>query len=151
MLTPRADRPSRVFAVLVPALAAAALVAGCGESTGGKLLPVQGKVIVDDKPLTKGSVRFVPDTSRGNTDKHEPAGEIGGDGLYVITTGGKIGAPAGWYKVGIISADTPDSTKPLDAKSYVGKKYNDAQTSGLTIEVVAAPTPGAYDLKASLK
>jgi hypothetical protein len=129
----------------------AVLVVGCGSDGVGRLHPVQGKVLVDDQPLTKGSVRFVPDTSRGNTAKHEPVGEIGGDGLYVLTTTGKVGAPAGWYKVSVVSTDPPDSTKPNAIKSYVGRKYIDTATSGLTVEVVASPAAGAYDLKVTNK
>jgi len=131
-------------------LLVAFLTTGCGGS-GATLHPVSGKVTADDQPLPKGSVRFVPDASKGNTAKEEPVGEIGAGGVYTLLSTGGAGAPAGWYKVSVISADTPDSTKPLAAKSYVGKKYNDPQTSGLSVEVVASPSPGAYDLKVSAK
>ena len=148
---PRAPAPPRPpLVVACFALAAALLVAGCGSS-GGKLYSVQGKVTADDQPLSKGSVRFVPDTGKGNTAKSEPIGEIGADGTYSLTSTGGSGAPPGWYKVSVVSTDPPDSTKPLATKSYVGKKYNDPQTSGLAVEVVASPPAGAYDLKVSAK
>jgi predicted small lipoprotein YifL len=150
MPTPPSARTRRPFAAALAALAAALLVAGCGGD-GPKLLPVQGKVTADDQPLSKGSVRFVPDTAKGNAAKYEPAGEIGADGSYTLSTLGKPGAPAGWYKVSVVSTDPVDSSKPLAVKSYVGKKYNDTQTSGLSVEVVASPPAGAYDLKASAK
>src|SRR5687767_13348261 len=78
------------------------LVAGCD---GGGLPPVKGKVTVDGAALTSGSVRFVPDTTKGNKATTEPAGEIGSDGTYTLHTNGKPGAPAGWYKV-TVSATT---------------------------------------------
>ncbi len=142
--------PRRAFAVTLAAVLGAALVAGCGGD-GPKLLPVKGNVTADGQALSKGSVRFVPDAAKGNAGKHEPAGEIGADGSYTLSTSGKAGAPAGWYKVSVISTDPPDSSKPLDVKSYVGKKFNDPQTSPLIVEVVASPAAGAYDLKASAK
>ncbi len=150
MPTPLPRRPRRAIAATLAAALAAALVAGCGDS-GGALHPVKGKVTADDQPLSKGSVRFVPDASRGNAGKHEPVGEIGADGTYAVSTQGKPGAPAGWYKVSVNSTDPPDSTKPNAAKSYVGKKYNDPLTSTLAVEVVASPAAGAYDLKTSAK
>jgi len=126
---------------------------GCGGE-GAALVPVEGKAILDGTPLPKGSVRFQPDKDKGNTFGSEPVGEVGADGSYKLMTAGKVGAPVGWYRVsvnGISSTDIPDSTKPFANKSPLATKFNDPSKSGLSVEVVASPPAGAYDLKVSAK
>ena len=130
-------------------LACLSLVFGCGGDAS--LIPVEGKATADGQALTKGTVRFVPDTSKGNSAPHEPIGEIGSDGSYKLTTNGKPGAPAGWYKVGIASSEVPDSSKPNATKSYVASRFNDPQKSGISVEVAASSTPDKYEIKASAK
>src|SRR5262249_13520830 len=82
---------------------------GCGVS-GRRMGPVAGKVRVDGKPLTTGSVSFRPDKAKGNTSTYEPAGDIDADGNYKLYTpvradAPKEGAPPGWYRVAVISAE----------------------------------------------
>ena len=119
-------------------------LAGCG---GLKLVPVSGKVTQAGKPLTGGAVSFVPDASRGNKARLSCMGRIGPDGRYELTTSGVTrsetgkGAPLGWYKVTLLTTlpGAPDIT--------VDPRYTDPARTPLTIEVVAKPSPGAYDLK----
>ena len=124
----------------------AAVVCGCGSSGAGPLVPVAGKVTVDGKPLPAGSLIFKPEAAKGNASKFEPSGTIGGEGSYSLFTKEKPGAPIGWYKVGIV-AQQASANDPYVMKSLVPERYNDADTSGLEIEVVANPVSGAYDLK----
>jgi hypothetical protein len=119
---------------------------GCGG--GENLLPVSGVVTNDGTPLTEGAVRFVPDASKGNTAKTEPAGTIGSGGRYSLLTDGKTGAPPGWYKVSVSSGVIPDNTKPNVAKTSFAAKYSNPDTSGLSVEVKPG---GSYDLKVSAK
>ena len=137
---------------LALALCSLALVplAGCGGESL-TLVSVKGKVLVDGQPLTKGSVRFVPDKAKGNTTGVEPVGTIGADGGYELTTNGKPGAPPGGYLVSVSSGEIPDSTKPLATKTAVASRFSQPDTSKLTVEVVATPAAGAYDLKVSAK
>jgi hypothetical protein len=129
-----------------------ALVAGCGDkSTLGTLHDVSGKVTIDGNPMTGGSVRFVPDKSKGNQGGHEPVGVIGSDGTYTLSTAGKTGAPPGWYKVTVASGDIPESSKPFAAKSALNPRYNSPEFTDLNVEVVSSPKSGAYDLKLSSK
>jgi hypothetical protein len=137
----------RLFAIL-PVLA---LLLPTGCDSAGSLQKVSGKVTVDGAPLTTGTVRFVPDKEKGNKTTTEPTGQIGADGTYSLMTDGKSGAPAGWYKVTINASEIPESSKPFSGKSLVAPKFNDPAASGLSIEVVASPKPGAYDLQASAK
>jgi hypothetical protein len=124
------------------ALTLVACISGCGDGAGAS---VSGTVLVDGKPATKGSVRFVPDKSKGNTFGQEPTGTIGADGKYTLK------APKGWYKATVVSSETPDSTKPNATKAYVAAKYGNPDTSGLSVEVVGSPAAGAYDLKVTEK
>ena len=122
-------------------------VAGCDDT--GRRHPVDGQVLLDAKPLkgVRGTVRFVPDTGKGNTSPHAAAGDLDAEGRYKLSTNGRTGAPAGWYKV-IVTA-VPPGTSDQDAvkRPVLHSRYADEKSTPLTVEVVSAATPGAYDLK----
>jgi hypothetical protein len=64
-----------------------------------------------------------------------------------VLTGLKPGVAAGWYKVTVGVTEQPD---PGDAYTFtwlVPRDYIDKDKSGLSLEVVEQPEPGAYDLK----
>jgi hypothetical protein len=135
---------ARPFAVFV----AVAAIAGCG-SGGTSLLPVEGKITSDNNPLTKGSIAFHPDAAKSNSSKKVAAADIAENGSYKLFTDGKPGAPAGWYKVTVVSAAEPDNTKPeAPVKSFVAPRYADPKLTDQSIEVKAG---GSYDLKVSAK
>jgi hypothetical protein len=135
--------------LLVFGLGLAVGSAGCGDpSDVGRMVPVVGKVTASGKPVKAGSVSFRPDKSKGNTSAHEPYGEIDADGNYKLYTGKKEGAPAGWYRVAVFAGEPVEAgNRSGQAKWYANPKYAAAESSGLTIEVVEQPAPGAYDLK----
>jgi hypothetical protein len=125
---------------------------GCGKSPVN-LVPVVGHITVDGTALTTGSVSFRPDKSKGNTSEFEPAGDIDGEGNYKLYSAlrsddVKEGAPPGWYKVAIISAE-PGEYPPK--KFYLHRKYGDTETSNLSIQVVEGAAPGTYDFRLSNK
>ena len=144
-LAPNGTRRRRCARVLV--LLALFVPTGCNTDGVGSLHQVSGKVTVNGGPLALGSVRFVPDTAKGNTTPTEPVGEIQPDGTYKLSTNGKLGAPAGWYKVTVTAAEPVDSSRPFSGKVHVAPKFNVPETSGLSVEVVAKPGPGTYDLE----
>ena len=123
--------------------------AGCAKDEVGPLVPVKGTVTIDGQPLTTGSVVLQPDTSKGNSTAHEPRGEIDGDGNYVVMTAGRTGAPAGWYRVSVVSQlSTATEKDPYAApKSNIAAAFNNPSTSRLGFEVKAGAVPGEYDLK----
>lgn len=123
-------------------------LSGCQDAHGpGKLVPVVGKVTLDGEPLKTGSVSFRPDKAKGNETLHEPGGEIDETGTYKLFTASKEGAPPGWYKVIVTSAEPIDPNNPYAiTKSYIDNRYNAVETSGLAFEVVEKPAAGAYDL-----
>jgi hypothetical protein len=146
---------------LVVFLVACVAFTGCSGSSA-KLYPVKSKVTVDGADLKAGTVMFVPDTAKGNTNKASASSKIGADGTYSLLTEGKDGAPLGWYKVTIVTempgmaASKPDVAQPEPGKlpsvpssggGGVNAKYSSADTTPLSVEVVAQG--GQYELKAT--
>jgi len=126
---------------------ACAAVLGCGSSAE-KLTPVAGNVTVDGAPLTSGSVTFHADAQKGNTTPHIPVGMVDSQGNYKLMSATKEGAPPGWYKVTVTAQQPIDPKNPYaPPKHLIHQKFSDANTSGLSVEVVAHPSAGAYDLK----
>jgi hypothetical protein len=110
---------------------------------------VSGKILLDGKPLTsvgQGSVSFRGDAGRGNGTLHQPTGTINAQGEYELVTVGKEGAPLGWYKVMVAAYANKIEEGPVTPRPLLDPKYYSADTSELSIEVVASPAPGAYDL-----
>jgi hypothetical protein len=107
---------------------------GCGGD-GLELVPVKGTVLLNDKPLTTGSVTTLPPTGRGAYGAIQP------DGSFELTSGREPGAVIGTHKVAVLAmegeasqgAETPAGPPN---KSLVPARYNNPQTSQLTIEVV---------------
>jgi hypothetical protein len=128
-------------------LAVLGVLAGCGGPATGDLVPVSGRVTVNGQPLTRGTISFRPDAARGNDSLQEPYGKIDAQGRYRLLTAGKPGAPRGWYKVLVVSAEAIDPNDPYaPRRSYIDPKYGQVETSGLAVEVVDKPADGAYDL-----
>jgi hypothetical protein len=115
-------------------------LAGCGGGLG-TLYPVSGKVTLDGEPLKDARLILVPDADKGNKSPASPFGKVT-DGTYLLTTNGRPGAPAGWYKV-MVNTQYPGGPENAVA---LPKFMSDPGKSGLSIEVVANPSPGAYDL-----
>ena len=122
-------------------------LSACGETDSvGQTFPVKGKVTVDGKSADHGSVAFWPDAAKGNTSKYECGGVIASDGSYTVLTRGKAGAPPGAYKVTVVMQTKADSTDPTKATLELPKIYTSKEKTPLTVEVVASPAPGVYDL-----
>jgi hypothetical protein len=113
--------------------------AGCGP----KHVHVSGTATVDGKPVSGLLVSFNADPAKGNDARVSCVGRVGADGKYSLVSddGSKVtkGARLGWYKVTVSAPD--------DGRLPVNKKYTDFRQTDLSVEVVAEPQPGAYDLK----
>ena len=125
----------------------AATVAFCGGCGGPRLVPVQGRVTMAGKPVTKGHIWFVPDPDKGNKHTGFSPAAFDADGRFELKTADKQGIPMGWYKVVIYSTknEAPESPWGWKPDWLVPEKYSTPQTSDLAVEVVAKPAPGAYD------
>jgi hypothetical protein len=132
----------------------ALLAFSCDGSGVGTTYPVRGKITLGGEPFTAETtiVLFVPDASKGNSSRLQPTGSMGEDGYYELSTNGKSGSPAGWYRVCVtahggqpLHAKTAHRQRPV-VRSLVPAKYGTAQTTDLVIEVVPSPASGSYDL-----
>jgi hypothetical protein len=158
--------------VLAVALSALCGAAGCG---GLKLYPVEGRVLLNGKPLGQGYVTLFPDGGGAPevAGKMNPLAKIEEDGRYRIYSGSAPGAPAGKYRVVVnaLSRRQPLSDAPpavpaggpghskgarkpkqpteqfLLGDPLINTKFFHAESTPLRIEVVPAPAPGAYDLE----
>jgi len=126
---------------LVRALCLGALIAcvGCGE----RRADVTGKATVDGKPLNSKliTILFAPD--KDNPLKKIPFAALDDDGQYTMSTGATGGVPLGWYKVHVHW----DSKNAQGQPCPVHARFLEAGLTTISIEVVANPQPGAYDLK----
>ncbi len=131
--------------------------AGCGDPADEiPTVPVEGKVLLGNKPLTTGGlVIFYPDT--GNKYPYEARGQINEQGVYKLFCYAKQkdgnakqidGAPIGAYRVAVIATKEPKDTYG-DPISLINPKFGDPNESKLTVQVVENPAAGAYDLKVS--
>jgi len=158
--TTRLKSAHRQFLGAVCLLAVACSAIGCGgDPDVGKVVAVSGQVFVGAEPLrgTQGTITFVPDLSKGNSTTVQPTGTLDDDGNYTLYYAqGKKGAPLGWYKIQVSAAHlgpgmqmprpkgVPGASK---VKPTINSKFANAKTSGLEVEVVETPGPGAYDVK----
>ena len=140
-------RPAHRFARFVVLFAAALASAGCGPGLP-VLVPVRGKVTLPSgTPVHNGSVTLHPDVTKGNKSKELPIGAIDEQGNFIVRTGAREGAPAGWYKVAIAAAEQIDPKNPYFTDWLIHEKYINPETSKLTAEVVENPAPGRYDFQ----
>ena len=132
---PCGGRPLVIFLFLGALLACV----GCGE----KRAEVSGKVTVDGKPLNSKliTILFAPD--KDNPIKKIPAAAVDESGNYTMMTGATGGVPLGWYRVHVHW----DSKNARGQPCPVHPRFLEAGLTTLSIEVVANPQPGAYDLK----
>jgi hypothetical protein len=119
-----------------------ALLAGC-SAREQPWHPVRGKVRLNGKPLTCGTVIFYPNPERGNLSTHEPRARINAEGEYQLAGEEREGAPAGCYRVAIFALKHPNQMRPPEW--VVSPSYSDPKRSGLEVEVRADPAAGAYD------
>ncbi|MEO2045015.1 MAG: hypothetical protein ABGX16_00395 [Pirellulales bacterium] len=140
------------------------LLAGCGRS-GPNLVPVDGTVFLDEKPLAFKSLLFVPEEG---TVGNGAGGFTNGDGKYVLTavifgaTEDYEGCPPGRYRVVVSEPSIPitaDDFDPIDEqekkdapavavgpvrnppKREIPSIYTSKQTTPLVLEVSESGGP----------
>lgn len=130
MVAKRGDKA----AVWLGGVAFCILLAGCNGSQQ-PTAPVRGQITYDDKPVTSGTITFVP-------KKSGPAatGEIQKDGSYVLKTYKTgDGAVLGEHTVMIISLEDQTGKLPEHRSqtppTLIPPKYSNNQTSGLSATV----------------
>jgi hypothetical protein len=105
------------------------LLASCGPAAP-KLAPVHGQVFFRGQPLPGGTVVFAPDPERGGRGPLAWA-EVGPDGRFSLTTGGRKGAVPGWHRITVAA---PCRTRAHPAVALPAR-YRDPDRSGQRFEV----------------
>ena len=115
---------TRIFALLSVACLAC-LTAGCDDRP--ERVPVSGKVLIDGKPLTYGTIMVIPEDAR-------PAmGKIGPDGSFSLTCYEENdGSVTGQHQVSVTAVEALSGSSQ---KWHAPKRYSDANTSGLTVDI----------------
>ena len=141
-------------------LALVSFALGCGSAySGPPLIPVEGTVTLDDKPLTDATVTFVP---TGEGMGQSSFGSTDAQGRFVLKMAeGHAGAPAGRYKVVVSKWLNPDGTvfqpspdvAPMDsnAKESIPPAYSDYEQTQLTAAVAAGMSPQQFKLTSSAR
>ncbi len=122
-------RPGRSWLV---SLFCGICVLGCDSAeTKESLTIVHGTVTYLERPLTGGSVVFIPDEERGNSGIPVHA-DIQVDGTYSVRSGEHAGIPPGKYKVTV----SPNGINQARTGSFQPpERYSNPQTSGLACKV----------------
>jgi hypothetical protein len=101
-------------------------VIGCGDGRPVRVA-VSGNVVIDGAPVTRGSVKFVPEKGRPSF------GNIGPDGHFTLTCyDGNDGALPGKHRVQV-DANRGISEKKMEI--FTPKHYADFRTSGIEIVI----------------
>jgi hypothetical protein len=135
----------------------ALLLAGCtGGPAGPPLVPVEGIVTLDAKPLSGAVLLFQP---QGNTEGQGGTARTGADGKFALSSFDlqAKGAAAGSYRVTISKKVKPDGSDflpnpdedPMLAayKEILPPQYTDDAQTTLSAEI---PTEGAKSLEFQL-
>jgi hypothetical protein len=125
-------------------LLAVLVVLGCGK-TGPKVVPVSGRVTLDNKPLANADVTFTPDGADANT--LESAGRTDDQGRFTLQTvqDKANGAAVGTHKVRISLIE-----RGTTIVNRVPKEYNQNTTLSFTVPP-AGTTEANFDLKSKGK
>ena len=125
-------------------LVATAAIWGCGS--GSDMAPVEGVVRLDSKPLSTGTIYFIPANGRS------AAGKIQSDGTFQLSTHSEQdGAQVGTHRVAIAAYEGAtvidyEVDRP-QTKSLIPEDYASPDSSGLTFEVKPGITNHAeFDL-----
>jgi hypothetical protein len=138
-------------------------LAGCSGGAGFRVEAVEGTVTLDDTPIEGATLTFVPSDSGIGKSAYARTDAKGFFQLTAVQGGqSRAGTMTGNYRVAI-SKDVP-SRKPTDKEladqergipfeipmtHIIPVKYNDAQTSGLTAEVVKGKNVFNFNLKSN--
>jgi len=124
-------------------------VCGCGSGGDGRL-PVHGRVMLGDEPLTRGVVVF------NNQDLGVAVGApVDQQGRFRVRTHAFEGLPPGTYTISITPSGVgQDPTKqpiyepePSEQPPTVRQQYLSPETSPITIEVTSGGAPYEIGLK----
>ena len=109
---------------VLAALLLCTMLGGCGKKSAFQRVPVSGIVVIDDKPLTVGSVRFIP-IGGGR----QAVTKINGDGRFDFGDDGVVVAK---NRVEVIASEQVGAT---GYRWHAPEKYANYSTSGLEQDI----------------
>ncbi len=117
-------------------------VSGCGrQTTGPRFQRVEGVVTLGGKPLTSGTIQFVPDSTTA-AQGPSASGVIQANGRYeLFGPRGLAGAAPGHYRVSICIRTIRSDAQVVPTCDTVPPQYSRPETSGLTSVVVVGNGP----------
>lgn len=124
-------------AVVITSLMA---TAGCDQ--GPKLVPVEGQVTLDGKPVEFGFIQVIPDSGRAAN------GELDAQGRFKLSTDGQEGCLLGTHIVTISSQKAISDTV---VRRYAPEKYDNGINSDLKLTVDGPKKDVVIDLKSDGK
>lgn len=115
--------------IAVLLLVSLAATVGCGGNRPA-LKRLSGRVLLDGKPLTNGSVRVAPDDMR-------PAyGNLDGEGRFTLTTYEVgDGVAYGTHPVAVSSFEVRGPDDRQVREWFIPPKYGDTKSSGLNVTI----------------
>lgn len=119
----------RLGIIVVVALLSVPTITGCGGNRPA-LKKMSGRVLLDGKPLTKGSVRLAP------TDMRPAYGNLDSEGRFTLTTYEVgDGVAYGTHPVAVSSFEVRGPDDRQVREWYIPPKYGDTTSSGLTATI----------------
>jgi hypothetical protein len=116
------------FLILVVLFAVTTTI-GCGGNRPS-LKKLSGRVLLDGKPLTKGSVRIAP------ADMRPAYGNLDSEGRFTLTTYDiGDGVAYGTHPVAVSSFEVRGPDDRQVREWFIPPKYGDAKSSGLTATI----------------
>ena len=142
-------------------LLAGTILAGCGggASDAPELVAVTGTVLYKDKPVSGADLTFVVE------GKPLANGSTNAEGKFIMSTGGRSGAPLGKAKVGIVKRASDGEEKPSMNPADMAKmaqqskgvikmpkpeiplKYGNPDTSKLQADISADATKNVFEYR----
>lgn len=127
---------------LVCLVAFSSLVVASGCDQGPKLVPIEGTVKLDGKPLEFGFIQVIP------ADGRVAYGQLDGQGHFKLETDDKEGCLLGTHTVAISSQKAISDTV---VRRFAPKKYDNGITSDVKLTVDAPKKDVVIDLKSDGK
>jgi hypothetical protein len=132
------------------------LLAGCFKAPPPPIVPAQGIILLEGRPLARVEVRFIPDIEYGT--EYIAKGVTDDTGRFELTCKGQPGACVGENRVIIVEAELPDRVKGENAQAELAKykaslgprpppRYGNLIDSNVTVEVHAGRTDYSFELE----
>jgi hypothetical protein len=125
---------------------------GCGSNMP-ETIDIEGRVTIDGAaPPAGGIVYFLPVEAAPGFPTRPGTGDFGPDGVLSVTTFEQgDGLMPGKYQITVECWDAEPVMGGPPSKSYLARKYQNATTSGLTVDVASGAGSQTLDLPLTSK